>query len=57
MYVYTCLYTTLPTQTVTNRCINTIANAHGGESVSNVMFSPSSRYLLSSGADDSCRCV
>lgn len=36
---------------VSNRCVNTIKNAHNGEIVSSVQFSPSGKYLLSSGAN------
>lgn len=40
---------------VTNRCVNTIARAHGGAEVSSVQFSPSGKYLLSGGHDSSAR--
>ena len=40
---------------VENKCINTIADAHAGEEVSSVQFSPSGKYLLSGGLDSVAR--
>ncbi|KAL2913593.1 hypothetical protein HK105_206895 [Polyrhizophydium stewartii] len=37
--------------TVSGRCINTIAGAHGGRPVTSVAFSKNSKYLLSMGMD------
>lgn len=40
---------------VTNKCVNTIKNAHSGEPVWTVQFSPSGKYLLSCGQDSTSR--
>ena len=37
--------------TVSSRCVNTISKAHGGFPVTSVVFSKSSKYLLSTGLD------
>ena len=36
---------------VSSSCVNTIQNAHGGQSVTSVAFSKSGKYLLSTGMD------
>ncbi|RNA37021.1 cleavage stimulation factor subunit 1 [Brachionus plicatilis] len=40
---------------VSNRCINTFADAHGHQEVCSVQFSKNSKYLLSSGKDSVVR--
>lgn len=40
---------------VSNECINTITNAHGGREVCSVQFSRNKKYLLSSGKDSTIR--
>ncbi|TPX38043.1 hypothetical protein SmJEL517_g00048 [Synchytrium microbalum] len=36
---------------INGKCVNTLERAHGGASVSSIVFSKSGRYLLSSGQD------
>lgn len=40
---------------VSNECINTLTNAHGGREVCTVQFSRNKKYLLSSGKDSTIR--
>jgi cleavage stimulation factor subunit 1 len=40
---------------VTNMCVKSMQQAHGGEAVTSVQFSPSGQYLLSSGQDSTAR--
>lgn len=40
---------------VSNKCINTFADAHGGSEVCSVTFSKNSKYLLTSGKDSVVR--
>ena len=40
---------------VSNRCVQTIQNAHAGEGVCSVEFTKNAKYLLSSGKDSIVR--